>query len=284
MAVIQIKRRTTAGTGPYTGTSGIIYAGEPQIDVNGGKLYVSKATKTGTVSVPIASTDYVSFPSEGKVDDQITLAIDDLQLGSASTKNTGTGNGNVPVLDASGKLADSVIPKIAITNTYVVSSQTSMLALTAQEGDVAVRTDLKKTYILKAVPATTLSNWQILETPTDVVTSVNGSTGAVTITLSGLGGVSSTSFNNHVGDATHLTTDQKSKLTDLENTRISENSSSLAVATDDLDTDAIANGILFETQLVPTNSSLPSPLLLYKIGINKSAVLTPSSIIDGGTY
>ena len=103
MAVIQIKRRTTAGTGPYIGTSGTIYAGEPQIDVNGGKLYVSKANKTGTVSIPIASNDYVSFPSEDKIDDQIFLAIDDLQLGTASTKNTGTGNGNIPILDSLGK-------------------------------------------------------------------------------------------------------------------------------------------------------------------------------------
>lgn len=284
MAVIQIKRRTTAGTGPYIGTSGTIYAGEPQIDVNGGKLYVSKANKTGTVSIPIASNDYVSFPSEDKIDDQIFLAIDDLQLGTASTKNTGTGNGNIPILDSLGKLADSVIPKIAITNTYVVSSEAAMLALAAQEGDVAVRTEIKKTYILKAVPATTLANWQVLETPTDVVTSVNGSTGVVTITLAGLGGVASSLFNTHVGNSTHLTIDQKSKLGDIENTRISENSSSLAVATDDLNTNAIANGILFETQIIPTNSSLPSPLLLYKLGINKDAVLTPSSIIDGGTY
>ncbi|HCZ23815.1 MAG TPA: hypothetical protein DHV05_03025, partial [Acholeplasmataceae bacterium] len=98
-------------------------------------------------------------------------------LGTAATKNTGTGNGNVPILDANGKLADSVVPKIAMTNTFVVASQTAMLALsTAQEGDVAVRTDLNKSFILKASPYSTLANWQELLSPTDAVTSVNGST------------------------------------------------------------------------------------------------------------
>ena len=56
-----------------------------------------------------------------------------------------------------------------------------MLALTAQIGDVAVRTDLNKSFILTATPATTLANWQELLTPTDAVLSVDGSTGAVSL-------------------------------------------------------------------------------------------------------
>jgi hypothetical protein len=56
-----------------------------------------------------------------------------------------------------------------------------MLALTAQIGDVAVRTDVNKSFILTATPATTLANWQELLTPTDAVLSVDGSTGAVSL-------------------------------------------------------------------------------------------------------
>jgi len=56
-----------------------------------------------------------------------------------------------------------------------------MLALTAQIGDVAVRTDVNKSFILTATPATTLGNWQELLTPTDSVLSVDGSTGAVSL-------------------------------------------------------------------------------------------------------
>ena len=107
-------------------------------------------------------------------------------LGTAATVDTGTGAGNVPLLDANGKLNDSVLPAIAISDTFVVSSQAAMLALTAQVGDVAVRTDLNKSYILKTAGASTLANWQELLTPTDAVQSVNGHTGAITLTQADL--------------------------------------------------------------------------------------------------
>jgi hypothetical protein len=101
--------------------------------------------------------------------------------GTAASKNIGTGSGNIPVLDANGKLADSVIPALAIGDVFEVASQAAMLALTAQVGDIAVRSDENKTYMLKASPASTLANWILLRTPTDVVLSVNGKTGAVTL-------------------------------------------------------------------------------------------------------
>ncbi len=53
-----------------------------------------------------------------------------------------------------------------VTDTFVVATQAVMLALTCQKGDVAVRSDLKKSFILKAKPATTLANWQELLTQT----------------------------------------------------------------------------------------------------------------------
>ena len=116
-------------------------------------------------------------------------------LGTAAEKNVGTASGNVPVLDSDGKLAASVIPSVAITDTFVVASQAAMLALTAQVGDIAIRTDLSKTFILQTAPASTLGNWKELATPTDVVTSVAGKTGAVTLTKSdvGLGNVTNES-------------------------------------------------------------------------------------------
>ena len=87
----------------------------------------------------------------------------------------------VATLDAGGKVPTSQLPDVAITNTFVVASQAAMLALTAQTGDVAVRTDLNKSFILTAEPAATLGNWQELLTPTDSVLSVDGRTGAVTL-------------------------------------------------------------------------------------------------------
>jgi hypothetical protein len=61
-----------------------------------------------------------------------------------------------------------------------------MTGLTAQVGDVCVRTDLSKTFILTADPASTLGNWQELLTPTDAVTSVNGFNGVVNLTTSNI--------------------------------------------------------------------------------------------------
>ena len=113
-------------------------------------------------------------------------------LGTVASKNTGTSSGQIPILGAGGKLDDLVIPKIAISETSVVDTQAAMLALTAEIGDVCVRTDLSKTYILRAEPASTLANWQELLNPDSPVQSVAGKTGVVTLTKSdvGLGSVS----------------------------------------------------------------------------------------------
>jgi hypothetical protein len=96
--------------------------------------------------------------------------------------------GNYPVL-TDGKLSDGVLPAIAITDTFVVSSESAMLALTAETGDVAIRTDINSTFILSAGPALILSNWKELLTPANGVQSVSGtapisSTGGVNPTLS----------------------------------------------------------------------------------------------------
>ena len=57
-----------------------------------------------------------------------------------------------------------------------------MTELTAQEGDVAVRTDVSKSFILTTDDPSVAANWQELLSPTDAVKSVNGKTGAVTLT------------------------------------------------------------------------------------------------------
>ena len=102
--------------------------------------------------------------------------------GSAASKSVGTAAGNVPVLDSNGKLDTNILPALAISETHVVADQTAMLALDAQEGDIAIRTDGTGSWILTASPASTLANWKQLSAPTDLVTSVNGKTGTVTLT------------------------------------------------------------------------------------------------------
>lgn len=103
---------------------------------------------------------------------------------SASEKAAANG---VATLGGDGKIPSAQLPPVAITETFVVNSQAAMLALDAQEGDVAVRTDLSKSYILQSEPASELENWQELLTPSDVVISVNGQTGAVSLTYTDVG-------------------------------------------------------------------------------------------------
>ena len=71
---------------------------------------------------------------------------------------------------------------LTITDVYVVASEAAMLALSAaQIGDVAIRTDLNKTFILSVSDPTTLSNWKEILAPLDAVTSVDGQTGSVSL-------------------------------------------------------------------------------------------------------
>lgn len=102
--------------------------------------------------------------------------------GTAASKNTGTAEGDIPVLGTEGKLDESVLPALAITDTFEVDSQEAMLGLEAQKGDVAVRSDVNKSFILKQTPASEIGNWVELRTPTDTVLSVNSKTGAVVLT------------------------------------------------------------------------------------------------------
>ena len=83
-------------------------------------------------------------------------------------------------LDAGGKINPSQLPALAITDTFVVASQAAMLALTAEIGDLAVRTDINQTFILRVAGASTLANWTQFLTPTDTVTSVFSRSGPVT--------------------------------------------------------------------------------------------------------
>ena len=171
MAIRKIEMRPP-GTGDYVDvlypkTSADIVVstdGNVQTDIN--------TLKTGKAATNHnhAKSDITDFPT----------------LGTAASKNTGTTSGTIPILDSSGKLSTSVLPALAITDTFVVNSQSDMLALVAETGDVAVRTDLNSSFILRAEPASTLSNWQELLTP-NLVTSVAGKTGAVTLSSADVG-------------------------------------------------------------------------------------------------
>ena len=106
-----------------------------------------------------------------------------LGLGDAATKTTGTAAGNIPVLDGSGKLSNSVIGSLALTSIQTAADQAAQLALTTEEGDAVVRSDENKTYIKNSGTAGDMSDFTLLATPTDAVASVNGDTGTVILNI-----------------------------------------------------------------------------------------------------
>ena len=168
MAIIQIKRRTSSGSGPMVGSSGTVKAGEPLVDFTGGSLYIAKKDKTATSANPLALADYVEYASKEATEATMNLKISGLSLGTASKRNTGTTNGTIPLIGADGKIPASIIPNVS------------------------------------------------------PVTSVNSKTGAVTITLAELGGVPSSTYNNHVSSNLHLTDVQRTKLNNVNNVSISQ--------------------------------------------------------------
>lgn len=111
---------------------------------------------------------------------RVGAAIDALEASKQSLADRGAPNGYAP-LGADGKLPNSVIPAIAITETFVRDSQAGMLALTAQRGDLCIRTDLSKTFSLNGDDPSVLANWLELAFPPDAVKSVNGLTGTVVL-------------------------------------------------------------------------------------------------------
>jgi hypothetical protein len=171
-------------------------------------------TSFDLTDVTVASTGGTlkkrSFDAKGRLSAEASATTTDLTEGTnlyytdaradaRITLQKGQPSG-LATLDAGGKLDAGQLPALAITETFVVNTQAAMLALGAQEGDVAVRTDLSKSFILTADPPSTLANWQELLTPTGAVTSFNGRTGSVvpasgdyTKAQVGLGNVDNTS-------------------------------------------------------------------------------------------
>lgn len=102
--------------------------------------------------------------------------------GTAAARDVGSKAGNLIELNSKGKIDKKYLPAIAITEPFAVSSEEEMLALFAQTGDIAIRSDESKTYILKNTPPSNKENWLELQTPTCKISSVNGQIGAVVLT------------------------------------------------------------------------------------------------------
>lgn len=154
-----------------------------------------------------------STPAQLKTD--LALTKGDVGLGSVDN----TSDASKPISTATqtalnakadlvgGLVPTAQIPAYAISEVFTAADQTAMLALTAQRGDMAVRTDTGHRYILQTEPASTLGNWIDLGTAVDGVSSVNGQAGVVVLAKAdvGLGNVDNTSDASKALAASQIT-------------------------------------------------------------------------------
>lgn len=151
--------------------------------------------------------------STNDYDDTAKEAVE--SLGTASKCDIGTSEGNVPVINSSGKLDTSILPSISIIGVFMVDSESTMKALSVQKGDICIRTDENKTYILPNESASEMQSWLELATPMDEVQSVNGKTGAVILSHEDVGAVQA---NAEIAGGTKckITYDTKGLVTECE--------------------------------------------------------------------
>ena len=136
-------------------------------NITAGTLDIARIP-TGTTSTTVSlgdhthtqyalATDLISHNHDGRYYTETEI---DSQLSSKiNTSEKGQPNG-LATLDANGKLPTAQLPNLAIKDTFTVATQAAMLALTAEKGDMAIRTDNSRTYVLADSPASTLTNWK----------------------------------------------------------------------------------------------------------------------------
>lgn len=146
-------------------------------------------------------------PAQFKTD----LALVKADVGLGNVDNTSDANKPVSTatqaaLDLKADLVGGVIPTaqlptLAINEVFTVASQAAMLALTAQRGDMAIRTDTEpdSVFVLSTDDPTQVANWKQISFGT--VTSVNGQQGIVVLSAADVG-AAATSHNHAANQVT----------------------------------------------------------------------------------
>lgn len=111
----------------------------------------------------------------------------DIQDKAAARVHLGAGTAHgLATLDENGQVPEAQMPIQRLSEVFTAADEAAMLALIAVKGDVCVRIDNNKTYILSTAPATELANWVELQSNT-VVISVAGKTGTVELEKTDVG-------------------------------------------------------------------------------------------------
>jgi hypothetical protein len=89
-----------------------------------------------------------------------------------------------------GLVPTSQLPSLSVNQVFTAVNRAAMLALSGVlVGDIAIITGTSDqgSYILGTTPASTFANWILMPAPANVVSSINGQSGAVTLTATNVG-------------------------------------------------------------------------------------------------
>lgn len=164
-------------------------------DLTGGSLADARVQQSNVTqhqaALAIAATQVTSgVLADGRVQQsnvtqhQSALALAASQLTSGTLANARVAVGNVTQHQASLVIDYSQLtgtpPPLLISTPNVVASQAAQLALSAQQGDIAIRSDQNLNYVHNGGTSGTMADWTQLLSPTDTVLSVFGRTGVIT--------------------------------------------------------------------------------------------------------
>ena len=150
--------------------NGDLKAGEWGLDVTNGTWYFSRNGTTveqmssapgGAVSLDDLTDVQIASLANGNVlyyNGTTFVNAAPATAGLVPTSQKGANNG-VATLGSDGKIPTTQLPALAVNDTFVVGSQAAQLALTAQAGDIAIRTDLGVTYVHNGGTAGTIADW-----------------------------------------------------------------------------------------------------------------------------
>ncbi len=272
--------RTIALSGDVTGSGS--FDGSANVTLAG--TLASSGVTAGTYAK-------VTVDIKGRVTAGTTLSAGDIPslpsskitgLGTAASVNTGTAAGNVPVLDTAGKLSSALLPAIAINDTFSVASEAAMIALTAQRGDVAIRTDLNRSFILASDDAATLSSWKELLTPVDAVLSVAGRTGAIALSVTDVTGAAPLASPTFTGKVTLPAESPTANYQASPKLYVDESVTALNCYVDEqlLSCAPLASPVLTGTPTAPTAAAGTSTTQIATTAFVVSSV----AVIDGGQF
>jgi len=148
-------------------------------DPNNNDVFVARDPSDGsTFAVPFDSIEANSLSVNGtsftdKADkSQLTTKADKSELTTKADKSELTTKADLT--GTNGVLRSTQVPDLSITSIDTVANQSERLALDAEEGDVAIQTDVNKTFLLTTNDPTVDSNWS--EVQLDVTGAISGQT------------------------------------------------------------------------------------------------------------